>query len=828
MTTATLSSTVACESNPCRGGLGSQILIGGAGDDTIFGERGNDTIYGNEGNDALYGGIGDEKLISGGAGQDLLSGGPGFDILNGNQDSDLVRGDATIDEIRDTGSTGSDTLSFATGIAPGFGGSVAHSGFPSAGNGEERGVRVHLDGGEACTELHACNGPARYGGGNDVIDASGFENVIGSPFADIVIGSDGANRLEGGGGADILIGGGGDDVLVGGAEGDYLEGGSGSDTAIGEAGTNRCAADVESQNQCSGSEMAVTQRDRTKISAGLMTTTFASSVQWTQLYLVGSNTGRDSVSTDFWIGGNGVGHVTFTAQADSATFNLSGEATTAHCTYEERKVDCALPAPPDVILLAGMGGDDHLSVAGAGLWSTASIVLLGGEGNDYLQGSGTTEDVLIDGPGTGSDELHGYGYDDFLTNNEGTDSLQGGNGNDLLVSAAICGSDTLQGAESGSGDGAAQNNASWAQLPGPSGVVADLDSQTAGDYWSNGPACSSGSLDQPRNIDDLEGSSQADALFGDGAPNNILGRKGGDGLWGRGGVDRIEGEDSEQDNIGGGGGTDECYWDVGLDAHTECDLDTKTFLSDAERLLAGQPGYVSAHGYVKFVPTGTSEEKALDGAKVYVNFSKWNGSGWEYKWQIWDHSDGTGRYEFKDQSITPGKWRIKGILGAQGSYLPSESGWHEFTIKKGYRLRPKHSNKCMSASGNKRANGTAIIQWDCSPSPNPTDGQVFTLVPVGSNFNIVVNQSSACLDVAGVSTANGAKLQLWGCLGPGQTNQVWQRVGIQGDSPYVGFIAQHSGKCADVLGVSHSNGAAVGQWDCVWGNNQRWLLDGIE
>lgn len=250
--------------------------------------------------------------------------------------------------------------------------------------------------------------------------------------------------------------------------------------------------------------------------------------------------------------------------------------------------------------------------------------------------------------------------------------------------------------------------------------------------------------------------------------------------------------------------------------------------SDAERILAGQPGYVSAHGYVKFVPTDTSEEKALDGAKVYVNFSKWNGGGWEYKWQIWDYSDGSGRYEFKDQSVTPGKWRIKGIMVAQGSYLQSESGWHEFTVKKGYRLRPKHSNKCMSASENKRANGTPIIQWDCSGSPNPTDGQVFTLVPVGNNFNIVVNQSSACVDVAGASTANGAKLQLWGCLGAGQTNQIWQRIGIQGDSPYVGFIAQHSGKCADVLGVSQNNGAAVGQWDCVWGNNQRWLLEGIE
>jgi len=59
-------------------------------------------------------------------------------------------------------------------------------------------------------------------------------------------------------------------------------------------------------------------------------------------------------------------------------------------------------------------------------------------------------------------------------------------------------------------------------------------------------------------------------------------------------------------------------------------------------------------------------------------------------------------------------------------------------------------------------------------------------------------------------------------------NQVWQRVSIAGDSPYVGFIAQHSGRCLDVAGKSQNNGAAIHQWDCHWGNNQRWLLERIE
>ena len=832
---AAASAVVSCdEVNPCYGGIGSQLLKGGPDNDVIFGQRGNDEIYGNEGNDALYGGIGDEKLISGGQGEDLLSGGPGSDLLNGNQESDLVRGDATIDVIRDTGPTGADTISFATAVAPGFDGGVSQSGFPGAGDDEERGVHIRLDGGEVCAgpagPLQACNGAARYGGGNDevqIIETRGFENVIGSPFADVIEGDGNSNRLEGGGGADVLIGNGGNDVLVGGAEGDYLQGGSGTDSAFGEAGADNCAADVESPSGCSGSEAAVVQRDRSTISAGLMTAAFASSVHWTQLYLVGADSGRDNVSVNFWIDGGGTGHVTFTAAADSAPFNQSGEASTANCTYAEREVDCALAAPPDVLTMAGMEGNDHLSVAGSGLSDTTSVVLLGGEGNDYLQGGGTTEDVLVDGTGAGADDLRGYSYDDFLTNNSGADSVQGGAGNDLILSAETCTGATLNGATASGDDGPAQNSTSWAKLPAPDGVVADLQAGTAGSYWSNGPACPAG-LDSLVYIDDLEGSNQSDALYGDGNDNNMLGRPGEDSLFGRGGEDRIEAKDGQHDSVGGGEGTDKCFWDLGVDELSGCDVETVTYASSPDRVLNGQPGFVTSHGFAKYVPTDTNQEKSLGGVTVHVKFAKWNGAGWEYQWQVAATTASNGRYEVVDKAIGAGKWRLKGVLYPQGTYLKSESGWHVFEVKKGYRLRPKHSNKCMSVSENKRANGVGIIQWDCAAVASPGDGQVFTFVPIGNNFNIVANGSNnLCVDVSGASAENGTPLQLWECNGAGQTNQVWQRVGIAGDSPYVGFIAQHSGKCADVLGKSQGNGAVIDQWECYWGNNQRWLMEEV-
>ncbi len=566
---ATASNLVECTTNPCYGGLGNQIMKGGEGNDKIFGQRGDDTIFGEGGDDALYGGIGDDEVF-GNAGNDLVTGGYGTDKVDGGNGSDLVRGDATTDTLMDRGGSGTDTVSFATAVAPGFHGAVGVAGFPADSDSEERGVSVALDGSGGCPGFDACNNSARYGGGNDTIEANAFENVIGSPFADLIVGSSAANRIDGGGGTDVIIGRGGDDTLYGGAEADYIEGGEGNDTAFGQAGTNNCAADVESRNECSGTAASVTQRDRTKITAGYMVSPLPGNLNWTELYVVGS-TARDDLLAAYRVEKSGQAYVTFSALSDSVgRIDLSGNANTGNCTYVDASVQCALPRPPDAVLMAGMGGDDRLIVSGFEI--TASPILLGGEGNDVIE-AGPQEDVLVDGNGAGNDTLIARGSDDALINNEGTDSLQGGNGNDLLVSVSACDGDTLQGAEGTSGDGSAQNNASWAQLLGGSGgMVADLEAGTAGSSLSNGkPACASGTPDVLRNIDDLEGSNEDDALYGDANGNSLFGRPGKDGLFARAGEDFIEAIDGQHDDLGGGSGTDTCNYDKEVDSRESCE-----------------------------------------------------------------------------------------------------------------------------------------------------------------------------------------------------------------------------------------------------------------
>jgi Ca2+-binding RTX toxin-like protein len=550
----------------CYGGDGSQKLIGSPGNDKIFGQRGNDILEGNSGNDQLFGGVGDESLISGGGGNDLLSGGLGTDTLNGNQESDLVRGDGTIDTIEDTGPSGTDTLSFATAVTPGFHGAVSIAGFPADANGEERGVNVHLDGSACEGEFEACDNDARYGGGLDNISVSGFENVIGSPYADYIVGSSGANRIDGGGGADVIYGKAGNDEIYGGADGDYLNGEEGTDTVFGQAGEDNCIA--ETANECSGTAESVSQRDTSKISVGFMVTSPPATLSWVGLYLTGSS-GADHVKATYTAEA-----VTFTTEGESAQFETSANGA-AGCTYEAAKVTCGLSKSLDSITLAGMAGNDTLTLEGFPELSTP--VLLGGEGNDTLTAGNGTEDMLVDGNGSGEDILRSNNYDDALINNEGKDIVEGGLGNDLLLSVAICEGDTLDGAKSSEGDGADVNSSSWAKLPvseGAAGVVANLEAGSAGNLA--GPACTSGTPATLVRIDDLEGSTGVDKLVGDGNANNLLGRLSADELLGQAGSDNIESaEDGVKDVVGGGAPTtspgDSCRYDKAFDSISGCE-----------------------------------------------------------------------------------------------------------------------------------------------------------------------------------------------------------------------------------------------------------------
>ncbi len=478
-------------------------VFGEGGDDVLYGQRGNDSLFGGEGADRLYGGVGDDKL-RGGPGEDRLSGGFGADSLDGEGGNDVARGDATIDALGDSGG-GSDTLSFATGVTPGFpntGAFFTDAGFPPGAEG--RGVYLDLG------DDFANDGQAPSGGGFDVplepaTDFGDFETVIGTPFPDYLVGTSGTETFYGGGGADLIDGEGGGDVAHGGADGDG------------------CVEVASEDCELGGEEVDL--RDPGAIAVGVMA---PGAPGGPGVYLTGSDE-SDRVTASY-----AAGAVTFTLTAGSVGQFEAGTAGGCNAPVAGT-VSCPVPEPPDSVLLAGLGGNDVLSAPG--LPDATSVVALGNEDGDSLTG-GETEDALVDG--AGDDTVNAAGRDDALPNNGGADQLSAGAGEDLFISNAVCDGDSLDG-------GPDRDNANWANFG--TGVTIDMAQGVAGLIGPAGEArCTTADLlTGLQAIEEIEATNGADNLLGDGGPNQLLGRDGPDDMLAGSGDDIILANSGDSD-----------------------------------------------------------------------------------------------------------------------------------------------------------------------------------------------------------------------------------------------------------------------------------------
>lgn len=80
---------------------------------------------------------------------------------------------------------------------------------------------------------------------------------------------------------------------------------------------------------------------------------------------------------------------------------------------------------------------------------------------------------------------------------------------------------------------------------------------------------------------------------------------------------------------------------------------------------------------------------------------------------------------------------------------------------------------------------------------------------------LVAQHSGKCLEVVGSSTSDAGNVEQRSCNGA--NHQLWEEVKVTG-----GFMLRnkHSGKCMDVSGVSYATGANIYQWSCIEGANQ--------
>ena len=234
---------------------------------------------------------------------------------------------------------------------------------------------------------------------------AGNDRLFGAGGADFISGGAGDDRIAGGAGDDTLEAGEGNDQIIAGRGDDFVQGGFGEDRLWGEAGNDELDGG-------DGNDFLVGDSD------------FTALAQQGDDYL-------DGGAGDDTLYGNGGNDELFGGDGTDALFAGLG------ADY-----------------LDGESGNDYLD-AGSGddtlFGGDGSDFLLGGDGSDYLDGergndfldgadgndvvwAGAGADVLSGG--TGSDELHGEDGDDTLDGGEGGDSVEGGLGDDALAGGA--------------------------------------------------------------------------------------------------------------------------------------------------------------------------------------------------------------------------------------------------------------------------------------------------------------------------------------------------------------------------------------------------------
>lgn len=357
-------------------------------------------------------------------------------------------------------------------------------------------------------EAGAAGTPTCFGRAATIVGTKRADVIRGTYNADVIVSGRGADRIDGGGGDDVICSGSGDDTIRGNAGGDLIDGGKGADSIDSGPGFFDDVIGGPGDDSLSGG------RDHEAV--------------------VDYSTAPAAVNVDLTAG---------TAKGGAGNDSL-------------RNFDS----------IQGSDFDDTL----VGNSTSFGNGLFGGNGNDTLTGLGGPDILVgeggndsIDGGRQGPDEVDFAGYrfapgpvvvnlatgaatgwgTDTITNIEGVggsdtfgDSLTGDSANNVLVPYG--GSDRVDG-----GDGE--------DLV----VYASADNDLTIDL-STGFASGQGS-DSLANIEDAQGGPKNDTMTGSSGPNKLLAGPGKDTVSAGAGDDELNGGDG-RDALDGGDGTDTC------------------------------------------------------------------------------------------------------------------------------------------------------------------------------------------------------------------------------------------------------------------------------
>jgi Ca2+-binding RTX toxin-like protein len=550
-----------------RGGHnGNDKICGGPGDDVLKGGHGYDSLYGEGGDDRLEGETGSD-MLDGGAGEDRLSGSKGSDNLHGGAGDDQLTGFKGPDEL--DGGAGDDLLDGQQGSDKADGGGGADKLLGDKGNDK-------LEGGAGDDQVDGGPGDdTRLDGGSGtdtVFGGSGIDNVDGGPGdGDVVRGDGGIDTLSGGEGTNDIVSyasatRGGIEVNLGAerAKGDGHDalsafedvvGSPQADTIVGDATPNRLDGGVgddvlesgggggeafggPGSDSCTGFTVDHSCGPESGAPPGVASVILNQGLDGSSLVVQGS-TGPDQMLISSGPAGWTVNDSN-PVFAGEGCLNAGGDMTIVNCGG----------AGLSLIVVTGGPGDDAI-VIDPSVPASTRIRANGNAGSDTLQG-GAGDDVLeagenYNGPDNGNDNLLGGAGNDVLYADPGADNLDGQLGDDLLVSSVlVCQGHTLDG-------GPGNDTVSYGRSDAPMHV------ELGGSAGPPGCATPDQLLG---NNESLEGSDGPDVLVGDGGPNSFLGHLGADTFLGKGGEDFVDAFDGNHDKkIDCGGGEDEVVKD---------------------------------------------------------------------------------------------------------------------------------------------------------------------------------------------------------------------------------------------------------------------------
>lgn len=451
-------------------GAGNDLVNAGGGDDYVDAGSGNDVVSGYQGNDQIYGGTGNDTLLGDACsqddrpaesflgaeyrhyaldpgrsdqthGNDYLDGGDGNDSLEGNGGADVLiggRGNDTLlgDESRLVNGqpiadeyAGSDWIDAGEGNDIAAGG--AHDDFISGGLGADTlyGDNAYADNAPAAGRLTAA--------GRDTLDGgAGTDLLFGEGGDDVLLGGDGNDQLDGDGavsrlraelhGNDTLDGGTGSDSLWGGGGADVLRGGDGNDWLAGEDQRTATAATTLSGNDTlwggAGSDTLIGGAGNDVLTGGSgADMLFGGSGADVYIYNLGD--GSDTLIDDS--GG--------TKGGDELRFGAGISADSVGFERANGDLILTLAHSPDRLTLRGwLAGAsssnqiETLRFADGTVWRADEVSELA------MQVKGSAADDVLRGSVDYPDHLYGLAGNDTLSATGWYDTLDGGDGDDLL------------------------------------------------------------------------------------------------------------------------------------------------------------------------------------------------------------------------------------------------------------------------------------------------------------------------------------------------------------------------------------------------------------